>query len=795
MKKLLSLLIYITIFISAFFSADIIVSSYDYSEIGGLYYSPLSGFYALTDEKNDIKVFDKNNSMKYYFETENRPSAVSWTEDENYIISGNTDGSINVFNIISNLYSFTVRDTTESITSVDVKDRNIYYASYDKNVYVYNITKRKQTFSYKLKGTPFTVRLFGNNTLVTGDSLGYIYFINLLDNSVSFRKLSDSAIKKINIYNDEISFFAADGRVYVLDNTFRTVNSFYLGNPVKQVINSPDGSYFGVLFTNNEFEIYSTESYISTLSVTFSKFTVKTINWSETWRYIFISDGSDIYRLTYPSGILEKINENKIAVPQNIIWKDKYVIYSDDDARVGFFNVETGKIDINYKVDENFNDFDIYDDVLAGVSDSGYFRIYDLLSGIKLDQKYVTDSKINNIKFSPDGKYIVLGGLDNNIYVYRYPELTLYKVIKNLHKSWIKDIDFSKDSKYISVASLDKTVTISAFPDFEKTYTLNSFKYNIWSADWSNKKNLITLGGFEGILEIWDPIFQTVFVRTGISTGSINSLKWSYDDSYIAEGSEDKNIYIWSSSTGELLQIFSGSKSSVTDLYWNKGGRYLASLSLDNIIRIWDINNSQNIASLITYKDGKYVSFKNSGEYLTNIFVNEEEKYFFKYSPISIFETIYFSKVNSLDLREGEPPVISAEDKVLINSPEYTIKISFSDNSEVRNVNIGNENFDINSKNYVMDYVIDIERLSSDTLKIVAFDDSGNKTEKDINIEFKDIYLLVISNQVVVKNSSGNAIGTLTRGQRVKMIGREGDSYIIDYFGQKGYVKYYMLKK
>lgn len=202
--------------------------------------------------------------------------------------------------------------------------------------------------------------------------------------------------------------------------------------------------------------------------MTFSKFTVKTINWSETWRYIFISDGSDIYRLTYPSGILEKINENKIAVPQNIIWKDKYVIYSDDDARVGFFNVETGKIDINYKVDENFNDFDIYDDVLAGVSDSGYFRIYDLLSGIKLDQKYVTDSKINNIKFSPDGKYIVLGGLDNNIYVYRYPELTLYKVIKNLHKSWIKDIDFSKDSKYISVASLDKTVTISAFPDFEK---------------------------------------------------------------------------------------------------------------------------------------------------------------------------------------------------------------------------------------------------------------------------------------------------------------------------------------
>lgn len=180
---------------------------------------------------------------------------------------------------------------------------------------------------------------------------------------------------------------------------------------------------------------------------------------------------------------------------------------------------------------------------------------------------------------------------------------------------------------------------------------------------------------------------------------------------------------------------------------------------------------------------------------ILRIYLKSLKKYFLKYNPISLFESLNFKKIDSLSLKEKEPPVINVVDELSYTVNNSYIMINVIDNGIVKNIRILDENIPVNNKVFNINYKINLERLYGKNLLIEAYDDSGNYSSKNVSLNFKDIKLQVISNQAVIRNEEGKIISVLSRGIVVDLIDLDKDRYFIEYRGKRGYVnKAFMMK-
>lgn len=796
MKKYIFIFVFI-IQLALSFAVDVVLSSYDTSDIKVLIKSPYNNFISFIYE-DYIKVYDsKDFSIMNYFETSSKPFNGVWSEDEKYFFSGNYNGTIDVFNRESSILNFQINEASDNIISIKSYGNFIAFSSMDRGFYVYNYQKRRLVYKKIMENSIHSISFLNSDEISIGDSEGNIFFININDGHNQNKKVSNSLIRDIFKVNDEIIVFSVDGRISIFDMNFIHRNTIYLQNSISKVIFSPNNNYFSVLFSNNDLKVYSFDTMFSTLNLKNLDYKIKAIEWSYDWKFIYISDGENIYIVDITTGILKKVFENFASEPSGVLWIDDKIVYMDQRSNLAIINSSTARIEKFFKTPILFTSFDItYDFKLIGVDREGFLYVYDLDNGSIINKLKVSDSNLNVVKVSKDNSYIAVGGWDSNLYIYSYPDMKLFKKIDKLHSNWIKDIDFNKDSNIMAVSGLDKKVSLIQYPfDKNNVRYLNDFKYNIWSVEWSNSSNLLALGGFDGIMEIWDPYFSNIISRTGISTGAINILDWSKDGALISSGSEDGSIYLWNSKDSSLNSILTANNESIFDVSFDSGGRYLVSISNENIIRIWDVQEKKNVANIMIFSDGKYVSFKDNGDYITNISEEFEKKYFLKYNPISLFESLNFKKIDSLSLKEKEPPVINVVDELSYTVNNSYIMINVIDNGIVKNIRILDENIPVNNKVFNINYKINLERLYGKNLLIEAYDDSGNYSAKNVSLNFKDIKLQVISNQAVIRNEEGKIISVLSRGIVVDLIDLDKDRYFIEYRGKRGYVnKAFMMK-
>lgn len=798
-KRSIAVIVILVFHIISLFAADIIVSAYSSLPIKGLYISPKSFVVPLSSE-NLIRLLNKDGTIRSVYETSAEPNAVVFSEDESVIACANVNGSVDIFNLTNPIANFKLTESKESITSIDMKDQKIIFTSYDKKVFFYNISKRKKQFEFPIGSIPVCSKFISKELAIVGDFNGNAYMFS--ENGIKYtNKIFSSAIRNIFVYQDRLIFVGSEGKVVVTDLSMNIKSVLPLENNIQSAILSPDSNYLGILYNNNSFKVYSIEGILGStlkviLNITALPFRCAALAWTNSWREILLTEGSDMYRITFPSGILEKTVENMVSLPKKLFWKDNYLVFADKISNFGIIDIESGKLISFFNTQAaGINDFIVIDDkYIVTVGTDGIARSYDLNTGKKAKEIFLSDSQLTSVDISPDKKFIVFGGWDNKVYVYNYPSFTKYRVVSDLHDNWINDIAINRNGSYIAVSSYDRKVSISKFPDFESSSRkFFSFKYNIWSVSWAHAKEFLATGGYDGILEIWDALYQ-MSIKPGISTPSIRDIEWNIDDTKIVTACEDGNIYLWNAKSGELISTVNVSSGPVLDIYWNKGSKYIACIADKNVLKILDIEEKKCIATIMIFKDGKYVSFKENGEYMTNIPSQSESIYFSRYNPLMLIDTLMLKKVDNLNLREVEPPVIACPDNFILSPQNNTINIEISDNRMLKQVKIGTRLYDVNQKDFSVDFKIDIEKLIADEIQILAYDDSGNKSIKTVPLEYQNISLIAIANEVV-REESGKYIGVLSKGMTVKLLGIFNESYIIDFMGKKGVIaKYFLIK-
>ncbi|MCX5786211.1 MAG: WD40 repeat domain-containing protein [Elusimicrobia bacterium] len=233
---------------------------------------------------------------------------------------------------------------------------------------------------------------------------------------------------------------------------------------------------------------------------------------------------------------------------------------------------------------------------------------------------------IYSVAFSPDGKYIASGGVDNTLKIWRLEDGLCVKTLKG-HKSFVNSVAFSPDGKNLASASEDNTVKIWNIEDGSCINTFKGHRDSVWSAAFFPDGKRIASGSTDGTIKIWRVDSRTPDKTLKGHSGYVYSVSISSDGKHIASGSADHTIKIWDVESGGCVRTLEGHRDAVSSVAFSKTGNYLASGSDDGSVKIWRIKDGvcvktftgqqQPVLAVAYSPDGTYV-FSGAGDNTVN---------------------------------------------------------------------------------------------------------------------------------------------------------------------------------
>lgn len=239
--------------------------------------------------------------------------------------------------------------------------------------------------------------------------------------------------------------------------------------------------------------------------------------------------------------------------------------------------------------------------------------------------------KVLTIAFSPDGKLITSGSVDNSMRFWLVNEKKLLRTMDN-HPFPILSLDYSPNGIYLVTTSTDGIVRIWQVSNGRLIHEL--YGHNGWvrSLAVSPNGNYIATGGDdytvriwrlidgkllqtidEGMMEITDIDFSpdsqsiawvesdgTIRVRSMngkwlnklISANSLaTKIAFTSDGKFLLSGSNEGTLLVWQLETGLLQQNFPAHNAAITDIAISHDGKLLATASADHSIKLWAVQN------------------------------------------------------------------------------------------------------------------------------------------------------------------------------------------------------------
>jgi WD40 repeat protein/serine/threonine protein kinase len=210
-----------------------------------------------------------------------------------------------------------------------------------------------------------------------------------------------------------------------------------------------------------------------------------------------------------------------------------------------------------------------------------------------------TDQVNVAVAFSPDGRYLAVGGADNTRGTLRLWDAPTGKKVRTLHghRSTVQAVAFSPDSRRLASGSRDGTVRLWD-PATGRELQRYRADHLVTSVEFSPDGRLLLTavmhpsgkGGQAQVREVAGG--QAVLTLERQSRAA-----FSPDGRRIASSNPDGIITIWDAATGRELFTCPGRSSFVADLPWpmvfSPDGRLLASVQFDTTVTIWDMEAGQ----------------------------------------------------------------------------------------------------------------------------------------------------------------------------------------------------------
>ncbi len=489
---------------------------------------------------------------------------VAMTPDQKYMAAGSSDNTVSLWEVFSGTRIITMAhkpwgEYAYSITSIDISPDGKYIVSIstDKTIRVWDTKSGQEIVRKSFEDEPkINVAKFspdGNYIASGGDDSDIHVWETTTGNDTFVYSASDS-VTSIDFSPDGKLIVVGEGEtasILKLDEQ-ALLRWFFHDDEVLSVNFSPDGSFIATGSRDNTARLFN------------------------------IKTGEEVAMATHSNdvvfaGFLD--SESPQIISQSV--DGNVQVWGRGNVRFlkGYHDATVESITFNSSGTN-----------LVSASYDGTIKIWDLASGNET-MSIQLDEGGSFVKYSPDGKYILVGDLLNIVHL--IDTQTGDEIFQIADDGEFNGViaEFSPDGKYLVFASVNSSIQVFELESKARIYRQDDDE-TIRQIVFSPNGQFLAASG-ENIF-IWTNGFKDIKKISGQEFLGWNTLAFSPDSKFIAAESSNA-IHIWNAETQEEIINFSHDEY-VTTLVFSADGKYIASGSFDNTARVWDIRTGEEIS-------------------------------------------------------------------------------------------------------------------------------------------------------------------------------------------------------
>ncbi|MFC2158091.1 WD40 repeat domain-containing protein [Acidobacteriota bacterium] len=198
--------------------------------------------------------------------------------------------------------------------------------------------------------------------------------------------------------------------------------------------------------------------------------------------------------------------------------------------------------------------------------------------------------------FSPDGSMLATGAEDGRVKFWEIPSGILKQTLR-IHSKRVQNLKFTTDGKYFFSGSDDGSIIIGDGSTLKSIKGIVAHTPNVRDIGYSQPHDILVSIGGDNALMFWEVPSGKRLKNIGLS-----SPPWAMDvnpaGTMAATGSSEGDITLWDIPSGHMIDEFKAHNKRITNLIFGAEGTFLISSAAEDHVKIWEIPSMELLQNI-----------------------------------------------------------------------------------------------------------------------------------------------------------------------------------------------------